>query len=140
MSFPSTPPVCVAIVVACVLVSAVAGVFIAVAAQHIDHTAKRVRRRAGWGSNPLSSTGGPFPRRASNCAQRWCGSCQGRAAARSAPGRALTATAPPRERPLPARGVVWCGVVLNGSRCGDHASLTISSSLIRRLWSSGNEN
>jgi hypothetical protein len=32
------------------------------------------------------------------------------------------------------------GVVLHGSRCGDHVSLTISSSFIRRLWSRGNEN
>jgi hypothetical protein len=32
------------------------------------------------------------------------------------------------------------GVVLHGSRCGDHVSLAISSSFIRRLWSRGNEN
>jgi len=40
--------------------------------------------------------------------QPWCGGCQGHAATRSAPVRALTATAPPRKRPLSARGVVLC--------------------------------
>jgi hypothetical protein len=77
------------------------------------------------------------PRPASDRAQRWCGACQGPAATRSAPGRALTATAPPRERPLPARGVCVCCTV---ARCGDHVSLTISSSFIRRLWSRRSEN
>jgi hypothetical protein len=80
---------------------------------------------------------GRFPHRVSNCAQRWCGGCQGHAATRSAPGRALTAAASPRKRPLTARG---SGVMLHGGRCGDQVSLTIISSFIRRLWSRGNEN
>jgi hypothetical protein len=32
------------------------------------------------------------------------------------------------------------GAVQHGSRCGDHLSLKISSSFIRRLWSRGNAN
>jgi hypothetical protein len=37
---------------------------------------------------------------------------------RSAPGRALTAAAPPRERRLPARGVVWrCSVAAVAITC-----------------------
>jgi len=41
-------------------------------------------------------------------------------------------------RPLPARGGVWCGTVAAGVRWP--LSLTISSSFIRHLWPKGNEN
>jgi hypothetical protein len=59
--------------------------------------------------NPARSQVAALPRRASNCAQRWGSDCQSHAATRSAPGQALTATAPPRK---PASS----GVVMHSSR------------------------
>ena len=60
--------------------------------------------RLDWLVNDLAGSG-PSP--GLNCAQR-CGSdCQSHAATRSAPGRALTTTAPPRKPASTSEVVVW---------------------------------
>jgi hypothetical protein len=59
-------------------------------------------------------------------AQRWCGGCQGHTATRSAPGRTLTATAPPRRPALSARGL-----------CGAAMHLYLSSALTDRYGAKG---